>query len=562
MTSTRFTPTFWGTTVLAAVAAASCNLVAGYPDFVFPDPGTGGSTAAVGGDGSGASGGVGGSGAAGGASCTMASDCPGEDTSCQTPTCSDGTCGIDYAAAETSCTEDGGTKCDGEGACVACLASSDCASPQVCKDTACEDVLVWAHEYGDAIDQSADAIDVDSAGISAVAGRFFGTIDFAGTSTALTASGGEDLFVALLDVDGDAYWSRKFESEAAMLGAHVARAASGKVYLATTFFAGDLESFTPDGQDIFLATINDSGTTVTGSVQYGGDLNDSVLALAAYDTVVIGGRFEGDITFLATTLNATGSQGYIAAVDGDTWATHLGGDGTSVVRAVEVDANNRVFAAAVFDNTVEVDGTQWTAAASDSLLVLELSDEDGSLVAGESFDSSADASVEAIRIGSDGTAVIAGTFTGNLSFGGTMLQAVDGVDVFVAKLSTSNAAITPIWALNYDGDDFPAPTDIAVDGQGNIVLLFQHDDVADYGGGSLPSNGSFDVALVKLDADGNHLWSQVFGDDTPDRPAAASVDGDGNIYLVGTFDDQLDFGDPALIATPGGTDAFVAKLKP
>jgi hypothetical protein len=60
--------------------------------------------------------------------------CPETGTACVTPACgASGTCTTLNAAAETPCTDHGGTVCDGDGKCVACVQASDCPKPS----TAC-----------------------------------------------------------------------------------------------------------------------------------------------------------------------------------------------------------------------------------------------------------------------------------------------------------------------------------------------------------------------------------------------------------------------------------------
>jgi hypothetical protein len=51
--------------------------------------------------------------------CLSASDCPGQDTECQTRTCNGGTCGFFFAPAGTTCGPIGAMVCDGAGNCVA-----------------------------------------------------------------------------------------------------------------------------------------------------------------------------------------------------------------------------------------------------------------------------------------------------------------------------------------------------------------------------------------------------------------------------------------------------------
>jgi hypothetical protein len=56
-------------------------------------------------------------------------------------------------------------------------------------------------------------------------------------------------------------------------------------------------------------------------------------------------------------------------------------------------------------------------------------------------------------------------------------------------------------------------------------------------------------------------WSVSFGLDLDDRVLGATLDGDGNIVLAGTFAGSIDLGQGVVTAV-GNTDAFVVKLSP
>jgi subtilisin-like proprotein convertase family protein len=64
--------------------------------------------------------------------CVMPTDCPGTDTECKARSCDTNTCGTKIAAAGQACTQ-GGSVCDGNGNCVACVAPTDCPGA----DTTC-----------------------------------------------------------------------------------------------------------------------------------------------------------------------------------------------------------------------------------------------------------------------------------------------------------------------------------------------------------------------------------------------------------------------------------------
>ncbi|MBW2524379.1 MAG: hypothetical protein JRI23_09400, partial [Deltaproteobacteria bacterium] len=112
----------------ALLTTAACTQLLDLEGFEYREPGAGGT------------GGIGGAGGAGGlGGCSDPSECPpGADTTCATRTCENRTCGVDYAAARTACTEDGGAYCDGQGNCVECTESTDCAQWYECNaDGAC-----------------------------------------------------------------------------------------------------------------------------------------------------------------------------------------------------------------------------------------------------------------------------------------------------------------------------------------------------------------------------------------------------------------------------------------
>ncbi len=77
--------------------------------------------------------------------CNDSSDCPTPKTVCQVANCAAHACSVTNAPAETTCDDDGGKVCDGDGVCVACVAPTDCpASTTVCAAPACND-----HACGD-----------------------------------------------------------------------------------------------------------------------------------------------------------------------------------------------------------------------------------------------------------------------------------------------------------------------------------------------------------------------------------------------------------------------------
>jgi len=116
--------------VAATVAMAACTSLLDFDGYEYVDPGSGGA---------GGAGGVGGTGGSTAQPCSDPEQCPGVDGQCQQRTCSQGSCGMELTPAETPCTEDGGAVCDGNGQCVECVSSDQCATGKYCLGVACLD---------------------------------------------------------------------------------------------------------------------------------------------------------------------------------------------------------------------------------------------------------------------------------------------------------------------------------------------------------------------------------------------------------------------------------------
>lgn len=73
------------------------------------------------------------------------------------------------------------------------------------------------------------------------------------------------------------------------------------------------------------------------------------------------------------------------------------------------------------------------------------------------------------------------------------------------------------------------------------------------------SGGSTDIYLLKQDDSGNTLWTKSWGGPGEELVRTISSDDDGNIYLIGSFSDTLIAGEDTLVSR-GFLDAFVLKL--
>jgi hypothetical protein len=198
--------------------------------------------------------------------------------------------------------------------------------------------------------------------------------------------------------------------------------------------------------------------------------------------------------------------------------------------------------------------TRWTAtAAATPACWLTLAPRRGAGASAERDDFG-----HGIAVDSAGNVLLTGRFDGTVDFGGGPLSSAGSTDIFAVKLDAQGQHL---WSRRLGGTDYEEGSGIAVDSAGNALLTGYFAGTADFGGGPLSSAGYYDVFVVKLDAQGQHLWSRRVGGTSNDRGYGIAVDGVGNVLLTGEFLGTADFGGGPL-SSAGSYDAFAVKLSP
>ncbi|MES1206939.1 MAG: hypothetical protein ABUS79_13465 [Pseudomonadota bacterium] len=109
-------------------------------------------------------------------------------------------------------------------------------------------------------------------------------------------------------------------------------------------------------------------------------------------------------------------------------------------------------------------------------------------------------------------------------------------------------------------------TAVAVDREGNQVLVGAFAGRLQVPGGELASAGGIDIFVTKTSRAGTPVFPpQRFGGPGDDAATGVAVDDDGSIVLAGTFQGEIDFGGQRLKAQvrhPGQRAVFIARLDP
>jgi cysteine-rich repeat protein len=360
---------------------------------------------------------------------------------------------------------------------------------------------LWSHRFGGTSFDYGQDIAVDSAGNVLLTGRFTGTADFGGGP--LSSAGSWDIFVGKLDAQGQHLWSRRLGGPGDDFGWSIAVDSAGNVLL-TGYFRG--------------------------TADFGGGPLSSAGSWDAF----------------AVKLDAQGQH---------LWSRRLGGTGDDVGLGIAVDSAGNVLLTGYFIGTADFGGGPLSSAGNDDIFVVKL-DAQGQHLWSRRLGGMGNDWANSVAVDSAGTVLLTGAFYFTADFGGGPLSSAGDYDIFAVKLDPQGQHL---WSRRLGGTNYDEGRGIAVDSDGNVLLTGYFYGTADFGGVPLFSAGSSDIFAVKLDPQGQHLWSRRLGGTSADLGRDIAVDIAGNVLLTGYFQGTADLGGGPL-SSAGDSDLFAAKL--
>jgi gliding motility-associated-like protein len=457
-------------------------------------------------------------------------------------------------------------------------------------------IFEWAGALGGTLAETPTGIATDASGNVYTTGYFNGTTDFDPGAAVynLTPVGGDDIFVAKVDANGEFVWAISMGGIGDDNGNAIAVDNAGNIY--TTGFFNGTADFDPGigtfnitalgSAEVFVSKVDPDGNLVWAKSAGGTSFEQAyAIALDASGNIYTTGYFFGTAdfdpaagTFDLTSLAQSDVFIWKLANNGDfVWAKAFPGTDAERGKSIDVDAAGNVYTTGFFfESTIDLDPGPGVVNLTSSFRDTFISklDANGNFIWARAIGGTTSGiESESLALDNSNNILITGSFFGvadaDPGAGVLNLTADSGSsipDIFIVKLDTDGNLV---WARSMGlNSNAQLGKSINTDASGNVYTTGVFSGVTDFDPGpgvyNLTPVGGSDIFISRLDTDGNFEWAISMGGTGGEGGEAITTDALGNVYTAGVFSTatDFDFGVCTFNLSPVGIiDAFVHKVR-
>lgn len=431
--------------------------------------------------------------------------------------------------------------------------------------------VLWAQKGTSPGFEDGNAIATDDSGNVYVTGQFEFSTNFGPVT--LTAAGGHDIFVAKYNTQGSLVWVRKAGGIDGDIGLGIGVDSLHNVYITgeiekTVTFGPNLTLTSNGGNDIFVAKYDVNGNIVWAK-GYGsviGSDKGRALAVSPSGNCYLTGNFTDVTVFDNISLSSNGGNDiFITKVNKDgnvEWAKKAGGSKQDRGYGITIDKDENVFVTGFFAQSATFRNTTITSIGTSDTFVAKY-DSTGSFKWVSSAGACCDTTkANTIAVDDDGNIYVAGSYNVATSFDGQNLTSAGLSDVFLAKFDSVGAVV---WVKSAGGSKEDEANGVAVDNQNKTVYITgMISGTANFDNQMVPIAGYRDIYIAAYDLNGNLRWVRTYGGSHRDIGYSIAVDNSGYIYSTGIFNGMASFGSITLTGYPNEnwSDLYVNKIAP
>ena len=384
----------------------------------------------------------------------------------------------------------------------------------------------------------------------------------------ISATGGEDGFVAKFSQNGNLIWINQFNGSSVDRLNGIAVQDDNQIYIVgefkgTVYYNND-SLVSQNEMDLILVKIDSSGTIQWANAGGGlGYESANDICLSENGNLCVTGYFENDLNIDTTTIQGNGLRDiFIATFDqmGNLiWLRSIGGPAFEDGRAIVTDNIDNIYITGAFRDLMFLPGndTLFGVGSYDAYVakidkngILQWIKTMGGAAADEGVDINVDANQDIYAVGWYDRSMIVDSIT---------LNGEKEEDGYIIKFDVNGNVL---WSSSLAGEFDERVYAVDFDASNNVYIMGTLDSVLILGADTLYNrhfNRPTDIFITKFDQYGTCIWAQDFGYDYNDFGFDLLVQNSNTLYLTGSFQDTTIFIQDTIMSQYG-YDVFIAKF--
>lgn len=425
---------------------------------------------------------------------------------------------------------------------------------------------LWFQSAGGDQYDGVEKIATDPSGNIYVTGYYEGNASFG--SITIPGHAYQDAYVAKIDPQGNWQWAKDIGSDLFDEGNGITVDSDGYIYavgrIATNASFGPINVSVPYGMVAsYIAKLDAAGSWQwVRPLLYTADNNTlgfRNVAVAADGSIFVNGGFSGTVSFGTHTLTSYG-QGdvFLAKMDAAgnwLWADRMGGVNTEYCGGLGLDVMGNAYSSGNFPGNAQIGAFSLTSVGYSDVFIAKHNPA-GECLWALSCGGSGDIDTNrGIAVNNSGETCLTSSFEGTGTFGTFVLPSNGGRDIAITKLDADG---NWLWAQNAGGTGDEYDYGVAWGSQDCLFVTGRFQNSVNFGAFNLTSISYADVFLVKLDAAGNYLEAVSASSEGGGEPKCLAVDAQTNAYIAGAYNMPFTLGD-IYVPDPGEMNLYVAK---
>lgn len=240
------------------------------------------------------------------------------------------------------------------------------------------------------------------------------------------------------------------------------------------------------------------------------------------------------------------------------WIKRMGGLGENSIQDITLDANQQPWITGYYYNSLELENdTLYNPISFYTIFVAKL-DTSGQILFLKSYHCTERLYVYAIAADQIGNVVIGGSFTGTVDWDGELMVngSADYTDPYLVKFNSQGDIVWTKRAWSSFDDEI---LDVQIASDNSIYVSGTFRATLNFVAFSLYSAGAGDMFIAKYNPDGVILWGRSAGGTDWDSGNRISLDHQGSVYVLGSYNGSATFGNAVTLFSMGYNDMYVAK---